>query len=594
MSLFAGISFTSDKAKALAAESAAAAGGSSASSSVPTVPAPSVSIPAPAPAPAATQPPAPTPPSSTPVPKQPPPSRAALQFAPRAKKPPPKPTYSAAPVIAAPPTISAPPPPPPEDGENENGNEPRAPAMTLASKRRPDAQRKKKKKKRRVYHAFDPDEPYDPARPNDLGEYQAYRARLRLERGDSSSESDTPRRDAPRLWAPPREYAANAVPAAANPYQNQRERTPPEDAHARPVAMGSGEDIYARRAAMSATGDDAYARRVAMSATGDDAYARRAAMSQSGPGLPTRPPAAQAGLPPPGLITGLPPRPPAPVRPPFPPPVRPDGAMPFPPPPMPPMPPTRPPEAALPTPPFPPPIARPAPAGPPPAPVDDAYAKELEAKRAAAMAIAAKFGMAPPAPKEPEEEDASGTFAERMMRKWGHKEGSGLGARGDGITEALSAEHVAGTTKLSKRAAAKARAAKANGRWVQAPNARGRIVDASSSAAREAEVEKHGEVSRIVVLLNTVETEDDVDETLADDIGTEAGKHGIVERVVLHITEPPAEGEGCLRVFVVFSGMAGAWRAVKALEGRFFGGRTIHARYFDEERFERGERDGPL
>jgi splicing factor 45 len=162
-----------------------------------------------------------------------------------------------------------------------------------------------------------------------------------------------------------------------------------------------------------------------------------------------------------------------------------------------------------------------------------------------------------------------------MMRKWGHKEGSGLGARGDGITEALSAEHVAPASKLSKRAAAKARAAKANGRWVQAPNARGRIVDASASAAREAEVEKHGEASRVVVLLNTVGSEEGVDEALADDIGEEAAKHGIVERVVLHLTEPPVEGEGCLRVFVVFTGMAGAWRAVKALEGRFFGGRTI-------------------
>lgn len=37
--------------------------------------------------------------------------------------------------------------------------------------------------------------------------------------------------------------------------------------------------------------------------------------------------------------------------------------------------------------------------------MDDTYAKELEAKRAAAKAIAAKFGMAPPAPKEPEEEE---------------------------------------------------------------------------------------------------------------------------------------------------------------------------------------------
>ena len=50
----------------------------------------------------------------------------------------------------------------------------------------------------------------------------------------------------------------------------------------------------------------------------------------------------------------------------------------------------------------------------------------------------------------------------------------------------------------------------------------------------------------------------------------------IVERVVLHMVEPPPEdpSEG-LRVFVVFSGMAGAWRTLKELDGRFFGGRTV-------------------
>lgn len=50
----------------------------------------------------------------------------------------------------------------------------------------------------------------------------------------------------------------------------------------------------------------------------------------------------------------------------------------------------------------------------------------------------------------------------------------------------------------------------------------------------------------------------------------------IVERVVLHMVEPaPPEPSDCLRVFVVFSGMAGAWRSIKELDGRFFGGRKI-------------------
>lgn len=50
----------------------------------------------------------------------------------------------------------------------------------------------------------------------------------------------------------------------------------------------------------------------------------------------------------------------------------------------------------------------------------------------------------------------------------------------------------------------------------------------------------------------------------------------IVERVVQHLVEPPPPDPAeCLRVFVVFSGMAGAWRSIKELDGRFFGGRKI-------------------
>ena len=83
----------------------------------------------------------------------------------------------------------------------------------------------------------------------------------------------------------------------------------------------------------------------------------------------------------------------------------------------------------------------------------------------------------------------------------------------------------------------------------------------------------------------------------------------IVERVLLHVVEPPPEEafEG-LRVFVVFSGMAGAWRAIKELDGRFFGGKKIvsgsasidprltiqRARYFDESKFDKNDRDGEL
>lgn len=169
------------------------------------------------------------------------------------------------------------------------------------------------------------------------------------------------------------------------------------------------------------------------------------------------------------------------------------------------------------------------------------------------------------------------------MKKWGHVEGTGIGARGDGLVHALTTEHVAKPTNpnetLSKRQLAKQRVAAANAKkrkWVQAPSARGRIVDANADARAVEEREKLGDASRIICLVGMVESEDDVDEEMPEEIGEECSKYGIVERVVLHMVEPPPpEPSECLRVFVVFSGMAGAWRAIKEMDGRFFGGRKI-------------------
>ncbi|BGP01414.1 hypothetical protein RTG_01164 [Rhodotorula toruloides ATCC 204091] len=536
-------------------------------------------------------------------------------------------------------------------------------AATAAGKKLAQMEKKKGKKKGRMQRD-DPalafaDVPYDPARPCDYSAYKTHvklvREQRRLEREEqerrrcregssgssyySEDEEDREQRDEQpankkaRFFAPPSSYdeSPGAGPAFPPPSSYDTAAAPPRDE--------SGEDAYARRAALSnaappsreETGDEAYQRRVAMSQrreeTGEEAYQRRMALSRgeaptppaAGPQQPAPPP------PPPAFVS-----PSHPTTPNFAGPQLPPGFIPPPPPPgfvpppgfahpHPPPPPSFAPasssstlSAAAPSfaPATPSTSASPVPTGESNAARDAAQAKarEIAARlsklggafaappTAAGGAGAAPPGFAPAATQaggageaESAEPD-SRTFAERMMSKFGWEEGKGLGASESGITAALSVQRTpAGSASSSKKAKKKKEPEAAPAPAGMA--GRSVVVDVSrDQRIAEQKAQMGGDASRVVLLTNLC-GRDEVDDDLGGEVAEEANKFGVVERCFVYVVPGETRDDEAVRIFLVMSGLAGGYNAVRNFDGRFFGGRTVRARFYDEKAFNSGRHE---
>lgn len=91
-----------------------------------------------------------------------------------------------------------------------------------------------------------------------------------------------------------------------------------------------------------------------------------------------------------------------------------------------------------------------------------------------------------------------------------------------------------------------------------------------------------------VVLLKNMVTPDDIDEFLEGEIREECGKFGNVNEVV--IASDPAAGTA--KVFVRFSDPTEADAAKQSLDKRFFAGRSIEAKIYDQVMFEHNDLSG--
>ncbi|KAK2722964.1 poly(U)-binding-splicing factor PUF60-like [Artemia franciscana] len=99
--------------------------------------------------------------------------------------------------------------------------------------------------------------------------------------------------------------------------------------------------------------------------------------------------------------------------------------------------------------------------------------------------------------------------------------------------------------------------------------------------------------SFVVVLRNMVGPED-VDEYLQEEITEECSKYGNVQNVIIYQERQSEEedAEVIVKIFVEFAAPTQAQMAKNALNGRFFGGRTVKADIYDQDLYDQNELSG--
>lgn len=176
-------------------------------------------------------------------------------------------------------------------------------------------------------------------------------------------------------------------------------------------------------------------------------------------------------------------------------------------------------------------------------------------------------------PPEPKEDD----FATKMMKKMGWKEGAGLGKEGQGMAAPLimkKTDQRAGIiTEGQKRDAPQVAAGQPNNKQAKIP---------AASIANRAPTR--------VLLLNNLVGKGEVDEDLEEETAEEAGKYGKLRRCVVKEIKSLPDTEA-VRIFLEFEAVESAKKAMIDMNGRFFGGRVVKARFFDEARFAAGDLD---
>ncbi|KAL0083280.1 hypothetical protein F4703DRAFT_1905129 [Phycomyces blakesleeanus] len=150
-------------------------------------------------------------------------------------------------------------------------------------------------------------------------------------------------------------------------------------------------------------------------------------------------------------------------------------------------------------------------------------------------------------------------MARKMLAKYGWQEGQGLGRSEDGIREALR---------------------------VQATGRGGGMI-INSRPEPKTQTPLHKRQSQVILLTNMVGP-GEVDDMLQEETADECAKYGKVERcLIFEVPNGQIADDQAVRIFIKFVQVEAAQRAINDLDGRYFGGRVVSARFYENDRFDR-------
>uniref|UniRef100_A0A7S1K3Y3 G-patch domain-containing protein n=1 Tax=Vitrella brassicaformis TaxID=1169539 RepID=A0A7S1K3Y3_9ALVE len=160
-------------------------------------------------------------------------------------------------------------------------------------------------------------------------------------------------------------------------------------------------------------------------------------------------------------------------------------------------------------------------------------------------------------------------FAARLMEKMGWKEGQGLGRQKQGIVAPLVAK------KVDKRSGVIVQGA------AQPPEEAAKKKPRSTQPSRPA--------TRILLLQNLVGA-GEVDAELEQETAEEGAKYGSLVRCRVHEVSGLPDDQA-VRIFLEYETKDNATKALQNFNGRFFGGRVVTAKFFEEARYSEGDLD---